>query len=134
MDYYAKKITCNECRRELTINNFYTHYGTSQTCKDKSKKYLKVNHICKNCRARLRRERISEIKEQIEERKIQEEIQLTKKEIETPQWIIRNLKWYGNCYVKKLRKINMEKLPEQVGFEIKVEPAGDINGYILERK
>ena len=129
-------VRCKHCGKVLPISCFYTHWGISTTSKDKRQKYLKINHTCKKCRAQIRKDRINGIVHDVVERRVQEiqDIQIYKPS-KTLYWVVRNLKHYGNCFVRKLRKVNLQKTSEAVGFEIKVTPAGgDLDGYILERK
>jgi len=130
---YNDWIICNECKKLLPISCFYTHWGHSTTAKDKNKKYLKVHKTCKKCWSRLRLERVHGIKLQIEEEKIENEIQ-EYQPAQTEAWIIRNLKRFGNCYIRDLRKVNIKTAVEELGFNIRIIALQSMNGYILEKK
>lgn len=50
-------------------------------------------------------------------------------------WVLRNLKRFGNCYIKHLNKVDIPGMEEELNKEIIVRKTSkDCQGYILEVK
>lgn len=129
-NYGLKVITCKCCGRRLPESCFYG----SQSLGKNGKIYYKRWKKCKKCISMDNKspEIITE------EQEVQVNLEPMFKEEWSPlddySWVIRNLKRYGNCYIKHLSKINLQELKEALGSDIKIRPTEKENkGYILER-
>ncbi len=115
-------MRCKECGKNLSESCFYFYFVNGN-----KKQY----HVCKKCitlKSKTRWERIKE------EKKLQqaEASQNVKKQI-TPEWVIRNLKRFGNCYVRKISKVNIPEAESLVGCKLKVRLSLKENdGYVIE--
>ena len=50
-------------------------------------------------------------------------------------WVLRNLKRYGNCYIKHINRIDIPEMEEALNKQIPVRKTSkDNQGYILEIK
>lgn len=125
-------VECNECHKKLPVTCFYTHWGTSQTCKDKRQKYLKINHTCKKCRAKIRQQKIDGIRDQILQQRIEEQVTSYEPKM-VLGWVVRNLKRFGNCYVRRLGRIDIQATAQAIGAPIRIIQVQE-DGYILEKK
>lgn len=152
--YKCGTIICNTCHKQLPINCFYQH----DRLYPNGRVYHKINHKCKLCTSSSRAERYQNNKEHENKLRVEnrrkarqremmleysygeyEEQQKTEKPVvmEIPKyyWVIRNLKNYGNCYIKHINRINQEQLELELGCELNIRKTSKENeGYILEIK
>ena len=150
---------CKRCGKRLPIDCFYSYMSFV-----KGNWYLKEKTNCKKCISEInherkeksnatkrlwyqknrdeiiarRRERYKELfGSQVEKVVIDEFIPQEKPD--KPEeykylWVIRNLKNYGNCYIRRLNKIDLNYIQEQVGFNLTTRRTSkDNDGYIIER-
>lgn len=116
-------IKCNKCGVEQPESNFY--YGRKYY---KNVVYVHYYKVCKSCISKRAKARADEKKEAIKEelKKIAESSK--------DKWIVRNLKRYGNCYIKYKEDHNLEELKTIYNIDYELQPAGDMLGFIIQVK
>ena len=128
-------ITCKCCLKRLPESCFY-----SKTQWKNGKSYFHYYHTCKKCislKNKIKKGTIDkETLQPIIPRGTITMIPILKEKPKKDfSWVVRNLKRYGNCYVRKLSGIDIDYLTTEVGFQvISRRTSKENDGYILERK
>lgn len=125
-------IVCKSCLKRLPESCFY-----SKTQWKDGRAYFNYYHTCKKCisiKAKIRKGTID--KESLQSIPLGATIPTLKEKPKKDfSWVVRNLKRYGNCYVRKLSGIDIDYLTTEVGFQvISRRTSKENDGYILERK
>lgn len=128
---YDDYIECKECKKLLPISCFYAHY--SYGTKGNPKLYLKIHKTCKKCKAAIRQQKIEGIRDQILQQRIEEQVTSYEPKM-VLGWVVRNLKRFGNCYVRRLGRIDIQATQDQVGYKLTVLALQNNDGYILQVK
>jgi len=116
-------IKCKICGEIKTETNYYN-----------SKKYYKgvmylgYWRVCKNCCGKRQKQRLLERKEEAKRQRV------VKIEEQKDDWIIRNLQRFGNCYIKKKDKYDLDKIKAIINKDFDLQPAGDMIGFIIQVK
>lgn len=116
-------VVCKVCGKKMPISNFYTYIGYTRGVA-----YLKVHKTCKKCKSILRLQKLNK-EEPIVEKYLKEIV------VEPPRrsnWILRNLREHGNCYIREKSSVDVEQLSLMLGKEITVRQ--EVDGCILEIK
>lgn len=107
----------------------------------RGKFYESFDKTCKVCHKQLRinkieAKKIEELLKPKEEDSIEELIKPSKeKDNSNYGWVLRNLRKFGNCYIKHLSKIDIPEMEETLNNEILIRKTSkDNQGYILEIK
>lgn len=115
-------ITCKSCGKRLSELCFYSSVSYKN-----NKLYKKTYHMCKKC-IRLKTLSSQHITKETEPIEVHEEFTL-----DSYSWVLRNLRKFGNCYIKHLSKVNISELSNKLGFDLNVRPTDKENkGYIIE--
>lgn len=48
-----------------------------------------------------------------------------------PQWVIRNLTRFGNCYIKYKDDYDLSQLESKYGFNYSLQPVEDLFGVVI---
>lgn len=89
---------------------------------------LHINYFgaCKTCCGKRQKQRLLERKEEVKRQRV------VKVEELKDDWIIRNLQRFGNCYIKKKDKYDLDKIKAIINKDFDLQPAGDMIGFIIQ--
>lgn len=119
-------MRCKECGKNLSESCFYIYFVNG---------YKNRYHVCKKCISLKAKLKYNKIKEIDKFQEYQESSQEEKQKLITPEWVIRNLKRFGNCYVRHIEKIDIHEAAILVGAMLSIRPSLKENdGYIIEIK
>lgn len=117
-------IKCKICGKVKEETNFYV-----------ARKYYKgtlhINYFgtCKTCCGIRQKQRLLERKEEAKRQRL-----IKIEDQPSDEWIIRNLQRFGNCYIKKKDKYDLEKIKAIINKDFDLQPAGDMIGFIIQVK
>lgn len=133
-------MICKECKKELPETEFYSWQQTYNT--KNGIKYCRVyKSICKECyiakrslngNNRVRRNMKPKESPKVENIIFDEAtIKVKNKKSKIPLWILRNLKNYGNCYIRN-NTYDLDYLGQIIGKKIEIKNLSV--GFILQKK
>ncbi len=120
-------MRCKECGKNLSDSCFY---------KGRKDKNVWTFKVCKKCISLKRKQDLAANKRESwlsEKVRLADEMREQSPKTITPMWVIRNLKRFGNCYVRKISKVNIPEAESLVGCKLKVRLSLKENdGYVIE--
>ena len=127
-------ILCKSCLKRLPENCFYSKIQWKN-----GKSYFHYYHTCKKCISLKNKIKKGTIEKDTLQPIPSGTITMITASKEKPKkdfsWVVRNLKRYGNCYVREIQEIDIDYLTTEVGFQvISRRTSKENDGYILERK
>ena len=124
-----EKRTCNYCNRELTLSDFYTNgpKNHSHTCIECSR-FLKNS---KNYKDRMSPEDYEKWFNENNPKVLVAKKKKKAKDI-TTTYMYRNLKRFGNCYVRKINNDVIKDLEFALNVKLKYNETRDNIGYVIE--